>query len=560
LPLFRDDPVREALLAALPVRFSLEATPNDTLEQIRAKERALEAITARHAALSRWKRIANVWCAAWFRGEPNGGVPAAAFPALSDTILNERGPLPERTADQYLSAADAVATARRFFHWELEFPEVFFDGRGVRLPHAGFDAVLGNPPWDMIRADAGSADARSTARGDIAPMLRFTRDAGIYTAQSTGHVNRYQLFIERAIHLTRAGGRIGLVLPSGLATDHGSAALRKRLLTRCDVDAIVGIDNHRGVFPIHRSVRFLLVTASVGAPTTRIACRLGLDDAAQLQSAGDDPEDSADWFPVKLSPDVLERLSGPSLTIPSLRGAMDLAIAERAASLFPPLGSRDGWNARFGRELNASDDRGVFRPAHAHRAGLPVVEGKHLEPFRVAVESVKHAVSAGDARRLLRTARHEQPRLAYRDVASATNRVTLIAALLPGGCVSTHTVFCLRSPLPLHAQYFLCGLFNSFVVNYQVRLRVTTHVTTAMVERLPIPTRELVPAAFREVAALARVLSRRNDPVAFARLNAKVAALYQLSESEFEYVLGTFPLIPVADRERALNVFLEISR
>jgi hypothetical protein len=59
--------------------------------------------------------------------------------------------------------------------------------------------------------------------------------------------------------------------------------------------------------------------------------------------------------------------------------------------------------------------------------------------------------------------------------------------VLPGGCVSTHTVFCLRTPLPSRDQYFLCGLFNSLVVNYLVRLRVTTHVTTATVEQLPIP-------------------------------------------------------------------------
>src|SRR5207237_1870113 len=82
-------------------------------------------------------------------------------------------------------------------------------------------------------------------------------------------------------------GRIGLVLPSGLATDQGSASLRRMLLATCDVDAIVGIDNHRGIFPIHRSVRFLLVTASAGQPTLSIACRLGLADPAELESLGD---------------------------------------------------------------------------------------------------------------------------------------------------------------------------------------------------------------------------------------------------------------------------------
>src|SRR5947209_17534022 len=119
----------------------------------------------------------------------------------------------------------------------------------------------------MIRADAGTQDARQHARASNNSVLRFTRDAGVYVTQSTGHANRYQLFVERAIALTRHGGRLGLVLPSGFATDQGSAALRRLLLSRCRVDALVAMDNHRGVFPIHRSVRFLLVSASAGSAT-----------------------------------------------------------------------------------------------------------------------------------------------------------------------------------------------------------------------------------------------------------------------------------------------------
>src|SRR5712692_7608911 len=513
LPLFGDQAVRDALREALPVRFALETTPNDTLEQVRAKERAFAAMTGRNATLSRWKRIAHLWCAAWFVAVDEAA--PAAFGSLSDAVLTGRGALPSRTANRYLNAADAVGEARRLFHWELEFPEVFFDRDGGRLPQAGFDAVIGNPPWDMIRADTGRTEARSRARSDMAPVLRFTRDAGIYTAQSDGHANRYQLFVERAIALARHGGRLGLVLPSGLATDHGSASLRRLLLSRCDVDAIVGMDNHRGLFPIHRSVRFLLVTASPGSPTRQIACRLGVDDATELESIGEEPPERSPWFPLRLSPALLERISGPTVAIPHLRSATDLAIVERAASLFPPLGSASGWSVHFGRELNASDDRGAFRPP---RHGLPVVEGKHVLPFQVALDSVRCTIAAADARRLLRSDRHQRSRLAYRDVASATNRLTLIAAVLPAGCISTHTVFCLRTPLPPRAQYLLSGLFNSLFAAYLARLRVTTHVTTAVVERLPIPGPDETRPAFREIAGLARLLARRSVPEASARL------------------------------------------
>jgi hypothetical protein len=367
------------------VRFTLESTPNDSLEQVRLKERAFAAMTAEDSPLSRWKRIAHLWCAAWFV-DRDRAAPAAAFGSLSDFVLTGRSDLPRHTASLYLGAADAIAEAQRFFHWELEYPEVFFDREGRRLPNPGFDAVIGNPPWDMIRADPGQA-GRTDQAGQV---VRFTRDSGVYSAQSDGHANRYQLFVERAMALTRSGGRLGLVLPSGLATDHGSASLRRRLLSACDVDAIVGIDNRRSVFPIHRSVRFLLVTASPGRATNRVSCRLDLDDPAELERLGDEPADAAEWFRVHLTPATIERVSGPDLAIPSLRDATDLAIVERAAALFPPLGSGAGWSARFGRELNATDDREAFHSfthsptrqfAHSR---MPVFEGSRSNRFESA--------------------------------------------------------------------------------------------------------------------------------------------------------------------------------
>jgi hypothetical protein len=405
----------------------------------------------------------------------------------------------------------------------------------------------------MIRADTGSSNSRAQARTAGSALIRFTRDSGVYSAQSAGHANRYQLFLERSIALTKSGGRIGMVLPSGLATDEGSASLRRHLFAQCDVDALVGFENRRGVFPIHRSVRFLLVTAARGAPTRTIACRLGEHNPSSLDAISDLPAGTSPGFPVRLTPALLQRLSGDGLAIPDVRGPVDVAILERAAALFPQLGSHEGWTARFGRELNVTDDREHFGPPGR---GLPVVEGKQIDPFRVDLQAARFSLTPTKAKRLLESARYSRRRLGYRDVAGATNRLTLIAAILPAGCVSTHTVFCLRTALSRLEQECLCGLFNSFVLNYFVRLRVTTHVTTAVVERLPVPARDTRPRALRGIAALARILGRRHDADASACLQALVADLYQLSASEFEHVLGTFPLVPHATRDAALRALV----
>jgi hypothetical protein len=544
LPLFDTALLGEALRDTVPGRFALALGPADTVHQVREKERLLAALSRRDGSLSRWKRVADLWCAA--RYDPQGA-PTSAFGDLSDAILADTGALPHSVARPLLRRAEDVAADRRFFHWELEFPEVFFDRQGARLAAAGFDAVLGNPPWDVI-------DARDSTRLEAGALVRFTRDSGVYASQSDGHANRYQLFLERALHLARRGGRLGLVLPSGVVADHGSARLRRALFTQSDVDAIVGFDNRSGVFPIHRSVRFVLLTATRGQPTHEIACRLGERNAAALESA--DADTNERFFPVRVTPSLLERLTGADLALPELTTPLDLRIAERAAALFPTLSEPAGWGARFGRELNATDDRGCFQKGGT---GLPVLEGKHLEPFGCRVDEARWTIARKQADRLLGE-RHRRWRLGYRDVASATNRTTLIAAMVPPDVVTTHTIFCLRTPLRRHLQHLLCGLFNCLVVNYLVRLRVTTHVTTAIVERLPIPTVDRLGGYADEIAALSLALVRRKADTTsrthlFARLNALAARIYQLTETELAHVLGTFPLVLQEERDEALAEF-----
>ncbi len=550
--LFADGSLESVMRDVLPIRFSLERTSDDTLDRVRAKEHALATLQSPAAALAQWKRIADAWCASWLSPDA-AGIPAAAFHALSDYVLGGRSALPPPLAGRLLERAERLAAASRLFHWELEFPEVFFDEHGRRRPRPGFDAVLGNPPWEMIRADTGPSDTRRRRRADNGARLRFFRRSGLYPSSSTGHANLYQLFADRSVALLRPGGRLGLVLPSGLAIDHGSAALRRRLLGECDLDALVSIDNHRGVFAVHRGLKFLLLTGTKGAPTQSIACRLGEPDVATLDGA--DPRSTrADGFHVRMTPALIERLSGSAMTIPDVRSPLDLAVAERAATLFPPMRSAAGWSASFGRELNATDDR-----PHFGGAGLPVVEGKHITPFRVHLDRCDRRIAPALASRLLPKATFGRARLAYRDVASATNRTTLVAAILPAGCVSTHTLFCLRTPATHARQHFLCGLFNSLAVNYLIRMRVTTHVTTATVEQLPIPPPGYAPSVQQEIAVLARLLSRRDDRGAWIRLQVLAAQLYQLTRPEVAHVLSTFPLVAEQDRDAVREAYAAAS-
>jgi hypothetical protein len=443
-----------------------------------------------------------------------------------------------------LNDALAVASRERFFHWVLEFPEVFHAASAAPLERSGFDAIVGNPPWEMLRAD--SPDPAAAAR-----LTAFARASGIYPLQSAGHANLYQLFVERALSLLRRGGRMGLVLPSGFATDHGCAALRRQALDRTTIDTFLTIDNRDAIFPIHRGVRFLLITLTRAGTTAAVPYRGGVRSTDVLDRL---PDRGGDTHAVSIPRPLVERLSGEQAAVPDLKSARDLEIAAQLAFSAPALGDRaSGWGVHFGRELNATDDRPCFTDGIG---GLPVIEGKHLRPFGADVHAARYRMPEGTAATRLDAARtYGRARLAYREVAAATNRLTLIAAIVPPNVVTTHTVFCLKEGLDPDAQHFLCGVFNSFVANYLVRLRVGTHVTAAIIDRLPVPRPDPHSADFQRLAQLSRRLAVANDADAYARLQATAARLYGLSEENFAHVLASFPLVPDGQRTAARAAF-----
>jgi hypothetical protein len=536
MPLFSDADLEPSLAHAVVERKWLAETPDDNAAIVHDKERRLQSL---HAG-QRWKAIADLWCACWMWPDEASAPGAAVFAALGDKLATGECGLPDKTSTAFLREAARIAREYRFLHWMLEFPEAYFDTSGRPVANGGFDAVLGNPPWDMLRAGG--------------PEKTFVRRAGVYRHQGAGHINRYQMFVERALSLTRKGGRIGLVLPSGFATDHTSAPLRRVLLNRTNLDAISGFDNRHAIFPIHRSVRFLVCTSTVGDATRHIACRFGIDDPAELETIPDGGDRlRTKSHPIGLTPSFLEALSGHALAIPELRSELDARILERVVHTIPRLDAADGWAARFGRELNATDDRDHFHEGHA---GLPVLEGKHIEPFRAHVDRSSRKISERAAARLLDpAATFLQPRVAYRDVASTTNRLSLIAAILPAGVVTTHSLFCLKTMLSIDNQAFLCAMLNSYVANYLVRQVMTTHLGSATVEALRVPKPTYGSALFQEIVELSHELRRAHGDQASARLQALAARCYGLTPGEFSHVLDTFPLVADAQRRSALEEF-----
>ncbi len=527
LPLLEYADVESSLAAAARPLADLVRRRDETVLDVRAKETAWAVLAGDRSPLRRLRQAADLWCARWFW--PDGRAPSAAeIRAALDAVLKDDPTLRAGTLARWLATSAALQRTQRFFHWRLEFPDVFFQQDGRPRERPGFDAVIGNPPWEMLRQDTANP------RTPTASLVRFIRDSGVYAHCGGGHVNLYQPFLERALQLARPCGRVGLVLPWGLAVDDGAAALRAQLLDRCATDTVVGLDNGGGLFPIHRGLRFLALTTSPGRATDTVRARFGVKTDADLHALPDAADESANpdaAYPIRLTPALVGRIGGRTRRIPDARDGRDVDLLEAVTSRFPALADAAGWNARFGRELNATEDR-----RHFSAAGLPVIGGRHIQPFVVDAEAASDRIAPATAARLLPGGGYRRPRLAYRDVSGVGNRLALIAAIVPAQVVTTHTLFCLRTPAPGEAQEFLCALLNSDVLNAVARLLMGGHLTTSLVESLPAPA-WTGSRAQRRTAALARRRGRRpGDERVERALQSAVAGLYGLEDALLQRV------------------------
>lgn len=204
-----------------------------------------------------------------------------------------------QAANALMAQARALAKRETFFHWWTSFPTVF--GVGSRQ---GFDAIIGNPPWDRIklqevewfaeRSPAIAAQARAADRKRMIAALAHTnmkqtgvntppvvnlwaqyqeagaraeanarvlgngkQGSGDYPLLGGGDVNLYSLFVERAQALIAPHGLVALLTPSGIAGDKGAAEFFRSISSTGRLGALFDFENRKVFFPdVHASFKF----------------------------------------------------------------------------------------------------------------------------------------------------------------------------------------------------------------------------------------------------------------------------------------------------------------
>lgn len=554
----------------------------DAVQLIHAKQRMFDSLE--HGPASRYRRaklVLDLWCAVWFwpgdvkredvkredvmrndvmRNDESSEV---GDDALRFTLYASRLTAPPTTA-QYLDlvarilAADAaqldalerepllatamrVADERRFFHWELELPEIFDGGRG------GFDALVANPPWETVkpnsqefwsnhnplfrelgkqaalrfaedlRADA-TIDAawRAYERGE-AQQSAFFKEGPLYSSQGKGDTNTYKLFLERTLGLLREGGGLGIVMPSGLYTDLGARELRERLFATSRVRYLLALTNEKYIFPaVHHSFRFVLLSLCAGGKTEslRVLYRLNIQNAvAPNELAGL----LANLEPATLDLRVadIRRFSPDSLSLMEFKSQHEVDVASQIYDGHPLLGEEvpDAWNVRFTREFDMTNDSKLFRDRAwledhgcvelADRTWqgtdgeryLPLYEGKMVHQFVALSGNARVWISEPEARIALSLDKNEignyqTQRLSYRLIARSTDEITLISTVLSNNTFAGHSLAVStvqvgnQSPL---LYLLLSVLMNSLTINQLIRQKVGANVTMFYIYQLPIP-------------------------------------------------------------------------
>ena len=373
------------------------------------------------------------------RGPDAGGIPTSPLGQAQDLPLRGASAKEDagevRAFDSLWREVRTIANREGFLHWEVAFPGVWHRWQ-ESCPQGGFDAVIGNPPWDQIeqpevewfatrdeeialattgarrkalikkKQEAGDKLVLEyeTVRSQAMAMREFIRSSDEYPLLSGGRINLYSLFVERSMSLIKPDGFVGLLTPSGIYADKTAAKFFKSVSTNGRVGGLFDFENRRlgtdlpSFFPDVDS-RFKFCALIFGGEERlfdHTECAFFLHDTKTVH-------DEDRCFP--LTPDDFARVNPNTGTAPVFRTRRDADITrgiyERHPVMVDSSGSkkRRAWRVQFMQGLfNMTSDSHLFRTAaqldeegfypiegnrwkKGEELYLPLYEGKMVQAF-----------------------------------------------------------------------------------------------------------------------------------------------------------------------------------
>jgi hypothetical protein len=445
---WRDNPPPlHDLTISLP---NLDDIAEDSVAGVRSKQEGYEALQE-HDELKKWRLVADYWTSAFFYPvKPNAGIIpnhrdlTTIVSALENRDLAQLKQLSPLNP-QVTGHIEALRRQYSFFHYWLEFPEVFFNEDGSLKESPGFDVIIGNPPWERVKlqeqeffatrdedvAKAPNAAKRKALIKELEkenPALyaefqralvqtdatsNFLRVSGRYPLGGTGDVNTYQVFTENARDLTSARGRTGIIVPSGIATDNTTKDLFRDFVERRSLVSLDDFENREKLFQgVDGRMRFCLL--SLTAPGSG-------PEAAEFSFFNTNIRHLNDlarkFF---LTPEDFRRINPNTLTCPTFRTGRDAEITlkmyRQAGVFIDENDSKNGnpWGAYYMRLVDQGDHANFLRYfwEDAEDWDTPLYESKMVNAYnhRFSTFADVDKVSVEKGRpRILTTEERQEP-------------------------------------------------------------------------------------------------------------------------------------------------------
>ena len=588
-PLFTGQTVRNAMDRAAALQREQAAIPDRTPEEVKQSEewgtRREEATAGLRAAFDLWAAeplgltVENKFIAK--DGNPQERVGSRHVLELHGQAIVERKQGLAENVDKALEEAVDIARRYRFFHWPLEFPNVFHRER------PGFDVVVGNPPWNKVKFempsflalhDPGIRGLRSSLERDeraerlfqqrpelrqeieetqrrIEEQRRFFRPENGYTIQGSGDTDLYKLFCERYASIARKQGFMGVVLPRVAFLNDGSRGFRRWFFRECRpsrIDAL--LNSGRWAFDMEGRYTIALTTARVGVPvsgsvTISGPARNEREFAECIAGEGVQVDLAAltSWTPAPVDDPVKE----PTWELPLLPTPTHVSVLSKLRSgvrfdhLQNPQNSKTLKgraavpSAVLYRELDSAQQRALF--THPPGEGrIAVWKGSSFEQYDPHGSDPAGYGLSDDIEKFLQDKRKRSrefqkvfpedvlndpstlpfhyPRIAFRAVSRATDSRTVISCLVPPKTPLTD-----RAPyIAFHLweyleQVFVLGVFDSIPFDWQARRSVETTLNYFILNALTFPPLDNTP--WERISELAARLSSVDDR--FAEFAAK---------------------------------------